>query len=249
MIMSTNPPPKPAPRRETLLGGEIEIGPRGYRVVKPAPSKADRYVAQAHQPEGRRVIPVSPPPVSPLSRPAEGTSVWCVGGCCDGLPEPGRGVIVTYSAAPEENRAAPGWHLNQPAELVQWSTGEPGRREWMPRNWLSLVDPTAPVAIGTALHQWAEGFRFGHDVVSDPPCLDDAEPLAVDAIRPAVVDVLNAITARLEQLRDGGHPARRDGVTEGEQAAWRAGLNRAIGITSSSALIAAGVGQARRGGA
>jgi hypothetical protein len=162
--------------------------------------------------------------------------------------------------------------------------------------------------IGTSLHEWAEGFRLGHDVVRDrgtevaraiterqaqigptfaevmrlagqsdmfewadsipgeriqdevvvdmaalgyPPCTEDTDPpaSAVDAIVPAVVDVLNAITRRLEQLRDGGHPARPDGVTGGEQAAWRAGLNRAIALTASSALIAAGVGQTRRDGA
>lgn len=124
-------PAKPAVRREMFLGAEVEITPRGYRVVKPAPSKAHLY---------------------------------------------------------------PDW-------------------------------PEVP------------------------PCAEDAEPLAVDAVMPAVVDVLNAITARLEQLRDGGHPERADGVTEGEQAAWRAGLNRAIALTSSSALIASGVGQVRRDGA
>jgi hypothetical protein len=176
----------------------------------------------------------APRPAPRPARPAEPgiTAAWLSDLLAGRVSVPPGEYTVPASPAP---KSTPELHRYSAQASLYANTPDP---------WPEISAPTP--GIGTELHQWAES---AFDRPSDPPCLADAEPLAVDAIVPAVVDVLNAITRRLEQLRDGGHPARADGVTEGEQAAWRAGLNRAIALTASSALIAAGVGQARRDGA
>lgn len=67
-----------------------------------------------------------------------GARVRCVGGCCDGKPYPGRGVIVEPGAVEYLSRGAR--YLGHDPVLVLWETGSQ-EREWVDR--VRLVESVA----------------------------------------------------------------------------------------------------------